>query len=796
MPEPTIQETRWTKELEKPIYEYWKTSQPYKLYPKTKKKIYSIDTPPPYINAPIHIGHATTYVLMDMFARFHRMDGQEVLFPLGLDKNGLPIEMAAEKKFNIRAHTLSREEFLAKCRQLLSEAGTVTIDSFLKLGIGFNSFEIGTDIGSIYETDSSTYRALTQSTFIDLWNKNLIYEDERINNWDPLLRTTIADSEIEYKEIQSTFNDIKFTVKETREELVIGTTRPELIASCGAVIYNPNDTRYKHLKGKTAITPLYNQEVPIFAHPFAQQDKGTGLVMMCSAGDLSDIQFFREMKLQPLISIHLDGTMNEHAGFLKGLKVKEARKTILEELKNKNLLLSQKQINHRTPISERSGAEIEFISMKEFYLKQLDYKEEMKKLAEKINFYAPESRKILLDWINSVSIDWPISRRRYYATEIPLWYCKKCETAVLPPKGTYVQPWKESCPIKKCKKCGYNEFRGEERVFDTWFDSSLSPLYILMYERNPSFFKKAFPCTLRPSGKEIVRTWGYYTILRAYQLTGKAVFEDHWVNYHILDEKGTKMSKSLGNVIDPQVIIEKYGTEPFRLWAAIEGNLTSGDFRCSAERIEGSAKTITKLWNVARFVSSFPFPSKPKTLLEIDQWLLNEINILVKETYNYYNSYDFHNPAIQLKHFLWENFASHYLELSKARLYNETKQFTSEEQNSGLYTVHTVLDILLKLLAPITPLITYHIYQSLRKKDIHFETYPQVEKTKKIDLTTQDILLLNSSIWKAKKDNQLSLKDPFKKLILDKKFKSLEKDILAVHHPNALEYGKELKIEL
>ncbi|MBS3151307.1 class I tRNA ligase family protein, partial [Candidatus Woesearchaeota archaeon] len=303
---PKLKEKNWSKELEKPIYESWKRSKCYKFDKRTKKPIYSIDTPPPYINTPVHIGQATTYILMDMFARFKRMTNYEVLFPLGLDKNGLPIEIATEKKFGIKLIETPREKFLLYCKKLLDEAGSVTTDSFLRLGISFNSYEKGNSVGEVYETDSKDYRTLTQNTFLDLWNKSLIYEDERITNWDPELQTTIADSEIEYKDLASTFNDIKFKVKETGEWIVIGTTRPELVCTCGMVVFNPKDKRYKYLQGKTAVTPLFKREVPIKAHPLAEIDKGTGLVMMCSAGDLSDIRFFREMNLDPIIAIEKD----------------------------------------------------------------------------------------------------------------------------------------------------------------------------------------------------------------------------------------------------------------------------------------------------------------------------------------------------------------------------------------------------------------------------------------------------------------------------------------------------------
>ncbi len=787
---------QWTKELEKPIYELWKKENVYKFNKNSNKKIYSIDTPPPYINTPIHIGQATTYVLMDMFARFRRMTGQEVLFPLGLDKNGLPIEIATEKKFNIKLTETSREKFLELCKKLLDEAGTATIDSFLKLGISFNSFEKGEKVGEIYETDSENYRALTQNTFIDLWNKGLIYEDERINNWDPKLQTTLADSEINYEDIPTLFNEIKFKVKEINEEIIIGTTRPELICTCATIIYNPEDKRYKHLKNKTAITPIYNKEIKIIPHPLAQIDKGTGLVMMCSAGDLSDIRFFREMNLDPVIAIEKDGKMNHHSGFLKGLKVKEAREKIIEELNNKNLLIKQTNISHRTPISERSGAEIEFISMKEFYLKQIDFKGKMKEIANKINFFSDESKNILLNWIEAISIDWPISRRRYYATEIPLWYCQNCSEVIIPPKGKYYQPWKSDPPIKECPKCKSKKFSGETRVFDTWFDSSISPLYILMYERDNEFFKKAFPCTLRPSGKEIVRTWGYYTLLRCYQLTNKVIFKDHWVNYHIVDESGRKMSKSLGNVIDPKIILDKFGAEPFRLWAAIEGNLEKIDFKCSLERIEGAGKTITKLLNASKFIFLFNEVKKPKKLETLDSLIINEINKIIKFARENYEIYDFHNPAIKLKNFLWELFASHYIELVKARAYNQDKKFTREQQDSAIFTLYLCLDKILKVLAPINPLITYRIYKDWKNKDIHLEEFPDIEKVEKIDFNIEEMMELNRQIWNFKKSNNKSLNTELSKAIIPKKFKIIENDLVNTHKIKIFEFGKELKIEL
>ena len=787
--ESKIKEKAWDKAFEKPIYEYWKNKGLFKFNKNSEKPVYSIDTPPPYVNTPVHMGHAATYTLMDMFARFRRMVGFNVLFPLGLDRNGLPIEMAAEKKFGKKFNQVSREQFIEMCKKVLEEASAESVDTFLKLGHSYNSWDIGTGIGEIYQTDSPDYRQLTQETFIDLWNKGLIYEDDRINNYCPGCQTTIADAEIEYQDIPTFFNDIIFTVKETGEKITIGTTRPELVCTCGMVIFNPEDERYRHLEGKTAITPLFNKEVPIHAHPMAEIEKGTGLVMMCSAGDLSDIRFFREMNLEPVIAINIDGTMNENAEFLQGLAVREAREKMIELLKEKNLLVGQKQVTHRTPVCERSKDEIEFINMKEFYLKQMEFKDKMIEIADKMNFFAPESKQIFVDWVNSISIDWPISRRRYYATEVPVWRCNDCGETVVPPKGKYYQPWKEKAPVK-CR-CGSGNLEGDARVFDTWFDSSISPLYILKYERDEEFFSKNNRCSLRPQGKEIVRTWLYYTVFKCYLLTEKPIFKDVWIHQHILDEKGAKMSKSSGNVIDPQEILKRYGAEPFRLWCVIEGNIDKQDFKCSYERIEGSGKTLTKLWNVAKFVSMFEGKGKYK-LNELDLWIIKELNSIIKDARVKYEKYDFHNPATALKNFLWETFASHYVELVKGRAYNDSGKFSKEEQNGAVFTLSWCLENMLKLFAPIIPFITYKLYDDLAGKDIHLEEFPKpFEDAEKIELefTKDDLFELNSGIWKAKKDNNLSLKAEIREASVPERFKKIEKDIMQAHSIKKLNYG-------
>ncbi len=793
MPIPKLKDIKnWSVEFENQITSIWKESDQFAFNENTKKKIYSIDTPPPYINTPIHMGHAVTYSYMDFFARYKRMQGFEVLFPLGLDRNGLPIEMGAEKKFGITSFVVGREKFIEYCEKLLAETSVESIDSFAKLGISFSSYKQGKSIGSVYLTDAPEYRSVTQATFIELYKKGLVYEDNRINNWDPKLRTTVADAEIDYKELPSNFNDIKWKIKETGEVVVIGTTRPELICACGMVIFNPKDERYTHLEGKTAISPIFEEEIPISAHPLAQIDKGTGLVMMCSAGDLSDIQFFREMGLKTKISINQNGTMNERAGFLQGIKIKEARQKIIETLKEKGLLVKQVPITHRTPISERSGAEIEFIEMKEFYLKQLEFKEDLRTIAKKINFFPPESKKILDDWIDSVSIDWPISRRRYYATPIPLWYAE--DLVALPIPGEYHVPWKESPQeeaevFKAGKRIGIvkdfpkTDWKGEERVFDTWFDSSISELVLLKYKENNEFFKRAYPASLRPQGKEIVRTWLYYTILRGYLETGKPCFENTWIHQHILDEKGRKMSKSLGNTIDPQELLRDYGAEALRLWSAEEGDISRQDLSCSKDKIKAELKTITKIINVAKFIMQFEKPKgKPKSVTPLDQLMIDYMEEITKSTEQCYDNYDFWHPTLKLRHFLWEVFASHYLELVKNRAYNLEKKFSDLESESARYTLYYLLERYLLLVYPVIPQVTTVIAKELGI-EIAKESFPKAILSKNDGLENiEKIMTFNKEVWKDKKDKNIPLREKLSGKEIPENLKAYAIDLQACHN--------------
>ena len=614
--EPKIQEKVWDPKIELEIRKEWEESGIYDFVINDSN--YTIDTPPPYPSGrPWHIGAASHYAQIDMIARTARMSGKNVYFPIGIDRNGLPVELYTEKKHDIRMRDTERGEFIELCKNALDDLESEMIQIMKSLGISG-------DFKNYYRTDSEEYRKFTQETFIDLWKKGTIYLATRPNNYDWVSGTTIADAEIVYDEIPTKLVYMKFIVKDTSNEIIIASTRPELLCACKTVIVNPDDSRYTELIGKKLIVPLTNNEIEIRTHHSAKMEFGSGAVMVCSYGDQNDVALFRELELEEVVAIGLDGRMTDVAGQYKGLKPKQARTKIIEDLENAGLGEKIEDISHRTPLSERSKIPIEIIPMEEYYLKQKESIEKMKRLGSEIKFYPEMHQQILMNWLDSISIDWPISRRRYYGTEIPIWYCKKCSEPYLPEPGKYYRPWKDECPANSCEKCGNKEFVGEERTFDTWMDSSVSPLFITKFNRDEEFFKKTYPTGIRPQAKDIVRTWLYYTLLRCEKLTGEKPWSEAWIMGYGLDEKGMKMSKSKGNALDPLPVIQKSGADTFRFWSASEIN-HGYDFRCSEQKIESTKKFLSKLWNVSRFLSSFPLIDSAN-LTDTDKWILSELD--------------------------------------------------------------------------------------------------------------------------------------------------------------------------
>ena len=768
--DPKITEKAWEPELEEAILKKWDDEKLYDF--KLQDENYTIDTPPPYPSGrPWHIGAASHYAQIDMIARTARMNGKNVYFPIGIDRNGLPVELYTEKKHNIRMRETERGEFLNLCKNALDDLEAEMIQIMKSLGLSG-------DFKNYYRTDSEEYRKFTQETFIDLWKKGVIYLATRPNNYDWVSGTTIADAEIVYDDLPTKLVYMKFIVKDEQKEIIIASTRPELLCACKTVIVNPDDERYSNLIGKNLIVPLTNKEVKITPHHSAKIEFGSGAVMVCSYGDQNDVALFRELQLEEVIAIGLDGRMTEAAGDYQGLKPKQARTKIIEDLENANLVDKIEEISHRTPLSERSKIPIEIVPMEEYYLKQKESIEKMKKLGSEIEFYPNMHKQILMNWLESISIDWPISRRRFYGTEIPIWYCNECSEPFVPEPGKYYRPWKDSCPAQKCEKCGNTKFTGEDRTFDTWMDSSVSPLFVTKFNRDDEFFKKTYPTGIRPQAKDIVRTWLYYTLLRCEKLTGEKPWSEAWIMGYGLDEKGMKMSKSKGNAIDPLPVIQKSGADTFRFWSASEIN-QGYDFRCSEQKIESTKKFLSKLWNVSRFLSSFPIIESGK-LTDSDKWILSELDKLISVCNEGYSKYNFFIPATALREFTWNIFAAQYIEMAKARAYGIG--FDDDERDGAIFTLHKVLSTILKLLAPITPFITEHLWLTLYSENsIHKEQLPKIENIEDMTNMTQTIVEFNSKVWNEKKQNNLSLKDSIR-IEIPENLNQFKKDLIAMHN--------------
>jgi valyl-tRNA synthetase len=777
-----IEEKRWNSANEVKIRQKWDSARIENTIITRGQVPFVIDTPPPYPSGrPWHIGAAAHYAQIDMIARSARMSGFNVLFPIGIDRNGLPIEIYTEKKYKIRMRKTDRRKFLELCKSALDELEQEMIEIMKSIGLS-------ADFRNYYRTDSNKFRALTQSTFIDLWNREMIYIANRPNNLCPDCGTTIADAEIVYEEVPTKLVYMNFRTRDETKGIVVASTRPELLFACQAVIVNPNDDRYTEIIGKRVSIPLFDKQVPVYAHHSARPEFGTGAVMVCSYGDQNDVSLFRELGLKEIVATDIYGRTTAEAGHYASLSIQEARARVISDLKTNGFLQKTEDIMHRTPLCERSKTPVEIVPLQDYYLKQIDYVPQLKQLAAHIRFYPDIHRQILMNWLDSIATDWPISRRRYYGTEIPIWYCVNCNYPNLPPPGKYYRPWEEDPPFDKCISCGAGKFVGEDRTFDTWMDSSLTPIYISKYGESEGI-SHPYPSSIRPQAKDIVRTWLYYSMLRCIQLTGKLPWSKAWIMGFGVDERGEKMSKSRGNVMDPSPIINTYGADAFRFWSASECNL-GYDFRCSEQKISIAKNFLSKLWNVARFISTFDnLTEKPTALAPSDMWLLGELQKLVEECKKGYSDFNFFIPSNAIREFTWNVFAAHYIEMVKWRAYLDD---SSQSRLSAIYTLHESMTTILTLLAPICPYITEEIWTIMYSnvnESIHFCKLPEVEGDyAKYSKYTQLIINFNSMVWNRKKSyvspetgKPLSLKDPIE-LAIPENLLLFEEDLMMMHN--------------
>ncbi len=530
-------------------------------------QLYSIDTPPPTVSGSLHIGHIFSYTQTDIIARYQRLTGKKVFYPFGFDDNGLPTERFVEKKKEITAFQLGRSAFINVCLE-------VTADVEKEFERLWRSIGLSVDWSSCYSTISDSTRAISQASFIELYKKGYVYRKYEPALYCTACRTSVAQAELDDAEKPSFFNDIEFARVSSshpgRDDssalaheipLIVGTTRPELLPACVALLYNPQDTRYQHLAGQKAIVPLFGQEVPILADEQVQIDKGTGLVMVCTFGDKTDIAWVKKFNLPYRAVVGLDGKWTQEAGFLAGLKAEAARTAVLEKLKDLGLLKGQKPIMHAVNVHERCKREIEFMPLKQWFVNILDHKQKFIELANQINWYPAFMKSRYIDWVQHLGWDWCISRQRFFGIPFPVWYCDSCNEVILAEAHQLPVDPQESIPAA-CTKCGSKELSPDRDVMDTWNTSSLTP-YICadLYNKktgkktiqNPDILRQAqdergfVPMTMRPQAHDIIRTWAFDTIVKVWMHQETIPWSNIIISGHVLADSKEKLSKSKGN---------------------------------------------------------------------------------------------------------------------------------------------------------------------------------------------------------------------------------------------------------
>lgn len=587
------------KDIEKKWQKKWLKDQIYKWdSSKNRLETYVIDTPPPTVSGNLHMGHVYSYTQLDLIARFKRMKGQTVYFPIGFDDNGLPTERLVEKDKKILAKNLNRQEFQEICRDHVVEYEK----AFENL---FNSIGLSIDWNEKYQTISPNSIALSQMSFLDLLHKEHIKREFAPSFWDSVDKTAIAQAELEDKERKGQMYDITFDLAEKEGTITISTTRPELLSACQAILFNEEDVRYLHLKGQKAKTPIFDQTVPFVADKDVDIAKGSGLVMVCTFGGFQDVEWQRRYNLEIKQCIDLEGKMI-NSKFLDGLKVEEARKTIVEKLDELKRITGVTEVTQVVKCAERSGKEVEIIPTLQWYISVLPYKKELSEQVNKCKWHPDFMRHRALLWIEGLRQDWCISRQRYFGVPFPVWYSKRAGE-----EGKILLAEMDQLPVDPLKHLpkGYkrDEVEAELDVMDTWATSSITPSLGSCWLNEKYYtdcvkYKSLVPADLRPQSHEIIRTWAFGTIVKYYFHRKQIPWTDLMISGWCLAKDHSKMSKSKGNVVDPEKILNQYGADVVRYWAA--NSKLGVDTAFSEEVLRIGQKLINKLWNAARFFES------------------------------------------------------------------------------------------------------------------------------------------------------------------------------------------------
>ncbi len=747
-------------EKEEKWLNYWKENKIYE-FKRDGRKVYSIDTPPPTVNGKIHIGHIFSYSQTEMLARYKRLRGYNIFYPFGFDDNGLPSERLVEKEQGKRAHEIGREAFSKLCYETTDKYEEDFQNLFSKMGVS-------TDWGIHYKTVSPSTIKISQKSFVDLVEKGHCYHKESPALWCNECLTSIAQAELETKTIKSTFNYINFITVEDGQEFTIATTRPELIPAIVCVFVNPEDEKHKSLIGKTAHIPVLDIEVPIMADEKVDIEKGTGAVMCCTFGDQTDIEWWKKYNLPLKNILTTNGRIAENVPKYAGLKIKEARKQIIEDLKAGGYVVKIEDIEHEVQTHERCGKEVEYAVMKQWFIDTMSHKEDFIKIGNEIKWHPSYMHARYDEWVNNIAWDWCISRQRYFGVPFPVWYCKKCgEPVFADKKDLPVNPLVDNPNVEKCHKCGCTEFIPETDVMDTWATSSVTPLINMRYDEEENFEDILKPMSLRTNASEIIRTWDFYTIVKSFYHFGQRPWDNVMISGFVMAGKGEKISKSKGNSKhEPIDLINQYSADVIRYWAGT-GRLGT-DIVFSDETLLRGKKLVNKIWNVSKFVEMHLQDYKDKELTNfeyVDKWILGRFQNMEKQFINYLEEYEIGLALNVLEKFFWE-FCDNYVEIVKHRLYRP-EEFGEEARYSGQKTVYILLYKLLQDFSIYFPFITEEIFQELyhNNKSIHTTEIEPLNYNFEDEIKYGDQMIeIISQARGEKTNNNVSLKTPIKNL--------------------------------
>jgi valyl-tRNA synthetase len=764
-------------EVEKRWLDTWEKQKTYSFNEESNAPVFAIDTPPPTVSGSLHVGHIFSYTQTDILARYQRMLGKNVFYPMGWDDNGLPTERRVQNFFHIRCEAnqpyekgldlppilsvmtdkeiqekkvpqrnLSRKNFIEHCHKLTVEDEKL----FKKL---WSHIGLSVDWNLEYATIDDHSRKIAQLSFLDLFEKKEMYQVEAPTIWDTDFQTAVAQAELEDRELPGAFHDIKFEV-EGGGEFVIATTRPELLAACVGITAHPDDERFKGLFGKFAITPLFGVRVPIFPSEIVNPEKGTGILMVCTFGDQTDVIWWREQKLPMRQIIGRDGRLqmiefgkenfpstqvalaNENYAKIVGKNTKQAQKLTVEMLQAAGVLVNPpKPIQHAVKFYEKGDRPVEILTTRQWFVKLVDKKEKMIEFGSKIKWHPEYMEARFKNWTENLSIDWCVSRQRFFGVSIPVWYPLDAHGRIVHDQP--IVPKREQLPIDPMSDVpvGFTEsqrnqpngFVGESDVFDTWFTSSLTPQLGSHWELNPKRHNKIFPMDVRPQSHEIIRTWAFYTIAKAMLHEQKIPWKHIVISGWVLDPDRKKMSKSKGNVVTPSQFLDEFGADSVRYWSGLARYGVDTAFDPTIMKI--GRRLAMKIFNAGKFVLSNSADEGAITE-PLDLAFLTKLKKQAEEAAKSFENYEPAQALMETEKFFWSHFTDSYLELVKSRTWGEkTSEQDRKVKASAVHALRLGLKTFLKLFAPFLPFTTEEVWHMAfaaesKSNSIHLMKYP------------------------------------------------------------------------